>query len=108
MKYKLGDYVVVYTNEIKKIDFIESISNVIIYYMLDNTSFSENQILNLLTEEEHLIYKRKEIINSFPINYWEKKIEKCAKYTKKVLSKKKNSEISWFEEQIRWVKWKFQ
>ena len=108
MKYKVGDYVVVYTNEIKEIHFIESISNVIIYYMLDNTSFSENQILNLLTKEEHLIYQRKQIINSFPINYWEEKIEKCAKYTKKILSKKKNSEISWIEEQFRWVKWKFQ
>lgn len=108
MKYKVGDYVVVYTNEIKEIVFIESISNVIIYYMLDNTSFSGNQILNLLTEEEYFVHKRKEIINSFPINYWEKKIEKCAKYTKKVLSEKKNSKISWIEEQFRWVKWKFQ
>lgn len=50
--YKIGDLVkVVKTNEIKTIIDCENILDVDIYYMSDITSYSENQLLRMTTEE---------------------------------------------------------
>jgi hypothetical protein len=52
MMYKIGDLVkVVKTNEIKTIIDCENILDVDIYYMSDITSYSENQLLRMTTEE---------------------------------------------------------
>lgn len=52
MDYSVTDYVVVYTNEVKQIDFIEEICGVNVYYMKDNTSYGETQILRCANDEE--------------------------------------------------------
>ena len=50
--YKIGDLVkVVKTNEIKTIIDCENILDVDIYYMSDISSYSENQLLRMTTEE---------------------------------------------------------
>ena len=52
MMYKIGDLVkVVKTNEIKTIIDCENIWDVDIYYMSDISSYSENQLLRMTTEE---------------------------------------------------------
>ena len=57
MEYAMSDYVVVYTNDVKQIDFIEEVCGVDICYMTDNTSYASHQILRCANEEE--------IVNSF-------------------------------------------
>ena len=57
MEYTMSDYVVVYTNDVKQIDFIEEVCGINICYMTDNTSYASHQILRCANEEE--------IVNSF-------------------------------------------
>lgn len=59
MKYKIGDLVtVIGTNEMKTIVDCEVISSINIYYMSDISSYSEDQLLQITTEEV-LMYKLK-------------------------------------------------
>jgi len=69
--YKIGDLVkVVKTNEIKTIIDCENILDVDIYYMSDITSYSENQLSQMTTEEIFMVKledNKEKIINL--INY---------------------------------------
>ena len=57
MKYKIGDLVtVIKTNEIKTIVDCEIILGIDIYYMSDISSYSEDELLKITTEE---IFMRK-------------------------------------------------
>jgi len=71
MMYKIGDLVkVVKTNEIKTIIDCENILDVDIYYMSDITSYSENQLSQMTTEEIFMVKledNKEKIINL--INY---------------------------------------
>ena len=52
MRYKIGDLVtVIKTNEIKTIIDCEIISGIDIYYMSDISSYSEDELLKITTEE---------------------------------------------------------
>ena len=52
MTYKIGDLVkVLKTEEVKTIIDCENILGVVIYYMSDITSYSENQLLRMTIEE---------------------------------------------------------
>lgn len=52
MEYSMSDYVVVHTNDVKQIDFIEEVCGVDICYMTDNTSYASHQILRCADKEE--------------------------------------------------------
>lgn len=52
MEYSISDYVIVYTNEVKRIEFIELICGVQIFYMSDKTSFAYCQILRCANKDE--------------------------------------------------------
>lgn len=57
MKYKIGDLVIVIkTNEMKTIIDCEIISGINIYYMSDISSYSENQLLKIITEENFMYH----------------------------------------------------
>jgi hypothetical protein len=88
MKYSIGDTVcVIKTNEIKKIIDFEIICDVEIYYMLDNTSYSENQLQQITSEETFKIKLEinKEIVHEF-IDY-EQLVNNVAEWYKKRTTK---------------------
>ena len=92
MKYKINELVCVRgTNTPKKITEFENICGTGIYYMSDNTSYSEEQILigytdyiDLSNKCETLIEKKKDIIVNL-IDY-----KKYAKNWAKVISEYEN------------------
>ena len=71
MIHKIGDLVkVVKTDEVKTIVDCETILGINIYYMLDITSYSENQLSQMTTEEIFMVKlenNKEKIINL--INY---------------------------------------
>jgi hypothetical protein len=86
--FKVNDSVFVSkTNEIKKIIDFEIICDVEIYYMLDNTSYSENQLQQIASEETFKIKLEinKEIVHEF-IDY-EQLAKNVAEWYKKRTTK---------------------
>jgi hypothetical protein len=69
MRYKIGDLVtVIKTNEIKTIIDCEIISDIDIYYMSDISSYSEDELLKITTEEIFMCKlknNKEKIINLF-------------------------------------------
>jgi len=69
MRYKIGDLVtVIKTNEIKTIIDCEIISDIYIYYMSDISSYSEDELLKITTEEIFMCKlknNKEKIINLF-------------------------------------------
>lgn len=86
MKYTMSDYVVVYTNDVKQIDFIEEVSGVNIYYMKDNTSYAEHQIISCASVDDLVLLLINKIsskeIEIFPQEVKNSFSEWCKKYVK--------------------------
>ena len=107
MKYKVGDYIK--TNNSK--DFIkivdcETINGINLYYMSNNTSFAENQIVEISSYNDILKNDSKKFISSIPKSYWKNELDNCIEYSsKKIIEDKKNKKVSWLQENVRWLKW---
>ena len=92
MEYAISDYVIVHTNKVKQIEFVEEICGVNIYYMVDKTSYSETQILRCAQNDEITSSFINDIKNNGDI------------YMKEFYDKKEflvNSIIKWVNENVK-------
>lgn len=95
MKYKINELVYVEnTNTPKKIVEVETICGIVIYYMSDNTSYSEEQILMLYTEyldlSNHITLNKRKVIELFDIEKMANQVNKFYLENKHLLKDKKN------------------
>ena len=95
MRYKINELVCVRgTNTPKKITEFENICGTGIYYMSDNTSYSEEQILMRYTEyldlSNHITLNKRKVIELFDIEKMANQVNKFYLENKHLLKDKKS------------------